>query len=90
MTKLLNNQKISSALHFKFYRIITWLQFLIRLPFHVIFHSFDEMAEGYRGYTIYGFIICDCGFVEDLGMSYAMHCKECYNRAHWQIERRNS
>ena len=75
-----NNQQVSNAFHFKFHRFLTWVKFLIRLPYHVIFHGFDDNAGGYRGYTIKGFIICDCGFVEDLGYSYGMHCEGCYNR----------
>ena len=46
------------------------------------------MADGYRGYTIRGFIICDCDYVIDLGVSYGMHCEECYNRVKWLTEKR--
>lgn len=71
----------SSWLHFKYHRIIEWLSFLIHLPYHLLFHSFDPYSDkGYQGYTIRGFIICDCDYVIDLGMSYGMHCEECYNR----------
>lgn len=70
----------SSYLHFKLNRIMAYLTFWFRLPYHIIFHSFDENTDGYRGYSIKGFIICDCGYVEDLGMTYGMHCELCYNR----------
>jgi len=72
--------KVASLLHFKFFRICVWIKFLLRLPYHILFHSFDEMYDGYRGYTVKGFIICNCGFVEDLGVYYGMHCEPCYNR----------
>lgn len=30
---------------------------------------------------------CDCGFVEDLGMHYGMHCEYCYNRITGEIQK---
>lgn len=71
---------LASWLHFKTHRVLEYLKFWVRLPYHIIFHSFDPYADGYEGYSVKGFIICGCGYVEDLGITYGMHCEGCYNR----------
>lgn len=73
------NDNKSKLLHFKYYRLLQWLNFLIRLPYHVIVHRPNPDGLDYNGWDIRGFIICNCGYAEDLGMSYAMHCEVCYN-----------
>lgn len=63
----------SSLLHFKFHRLWEYLSFWVRLPYHASIHHQEY------GYNI-GFIICDCGYVVDLGVSYGQHCEGCYTR----------
>ena len=68
-------------LHFKLHRIKEYLIFWTRLPYHVLFHKFEPYGDdGYQGYNVKGFIICNCGFVEDLGVTYGMHCEKCYKQ----------
>ena len=89
LTKLHSNQTVSNALHFKVYRIKLWLEFLITLPYHILFHRMDEYTYDYTGWTIKGFILCSCGHCIDMGMNYGMHCEKCYNRVTQVTERRN-
>lgn len=72
--------KQSNIIHFKFYRLLEWIGFLIDYSFHHTFHKQPPFGETPCWSNIRGSISCECGFCHDLGMSYGMHCEKCYNR----------
>ena len=62
---------MSEFLHHKLHEFYGWLGFIIRLPFHYIFHN-QEYGHNLR------FILCDCNYCYDGGY-YCMNCKRCYD-----------
>ena len=81
-----NVKERSSWLHFKIHRTIQYLDFYIHYPYHRILHCFNPFGEDPTFGTVRGSIVCECGYVNDLGYSYAMHCEKCYNRITGEIQ----
>lgn len=63
----------SSLLHFKTHRLIEYLKFYPHYIFCKLFHEQDSPVVSWRGA-----LICNCGYVYDLGYSYGQHCEGCY------------
>lgn len=77
------NKIISSKLHFKFYRILKYVEFYPHYIYCKLFHEQESMWQSWKGA-----MVCDCGYVEDLGMCYGMHCEACYNRVDYETQLR--
>ncbi len=77
------NDNVSSVLHFKFYRLIKYISFYPHYIFCKLFHKQESMWQSWKGA-----MVCDCGYIEDLGMCYGMHCEECYNRVNYETQKR--
>ena len=73
-------KECSSWIHFRIHRTSEWLNFLIRYPYHKIFHSQKSSGDFQQWANINGAIACNCGYVCDLGTSYGLHCEGCYSR----------
>jgi len=69
---------IHTNLHTFLHDIYRHVVFLIRLPYHVIFHHQEY------GHTVRGFILCDepCGYCYDGGYA-CMNCHRCYDNSKW-------
>lgn len=62
---------MSELLHHKLHEFYGWLGFIIRLPYHYIFHNQEY------GHNLH-FILCDCNYCYDGGY-YCMNCRRCYD-----------
>ena len=63
--------KRKTKIHYKIHGVFCHIRFILRIPKHLIFHDYEL-------FTWNGAIICDCGYVEDLGYA-QMDCRKCYD-----------
>jgi len=90
MPELNSNQRFRRDIHFRIHRIIQYLDFYIHYPYHRILHCFNPFGDDPTFGTVRGSIVCECGYVNDLGYSYGMHCEECYNHVTWLLTHREN
>ena len=62
--------QLDCRLHFYLHRLGIWLNFIWRLPYHLILH---KQEYGHNRF----FIICDCKYVFDFGYA-GLDCTICF------------
>lgn len=65
-------------LHYKIHGLFCHLRFILRVPKHLMFHDYEL-------FTWNGAMICDCGYVEDLGYA-QMDCRKCCDYEDYRLK----
>jgi len=67
------------SIHYKLHGLFYHLRFILIVPKHVLFHDYEL-------FTWHGAMICNCGYVEDLGYA-QMNCEKCYDHEEKRLKK---